>query len=67
MRTFLLALLCSGLLLPLAYGKDIHKEKSLYRNILVEESNGLRCLVFTVKRGDRNQTCMDLSDPKAIY
>ena len=66
MRTFLLALLCSGLLLPLAYGKDIHKEKSLYRNILVEESNGLRWLVFTVKRGDRNQTCMDLSDPKKL-
>ncbi|MDG1207194.1 MAG: fused MFS/spermidine synthase [Pseudomonadales bacterium] len=66
MRTFLLALLCAVFLLPCAYGKDIHKEKSLYRNILVKESNGLRCLVFTVKRGDRNQTCMDLSDPKRL-
>lgn len=70
MRIMLLTLLFSTLyaifLMPAAYGKDIHKEKSLYRNILVKESNGLRCLVFTVKRGDRNQTCMDLSDPKRL-
>ena len=46
--------------------KDIHKEKSLYRNIIVKEKNGRRCLVFAIKRGDRNQTCMDLSDPKKL-
>jgi len=49
-----------------AQAEDIHKEKSIYRNILVKEVYGRRCLVFTVKRGDRNQTCMDLNDPKKL-
>ena len=49
-----------------ALGKEIHKEKSLYRNIVVKEQSGRRCLVFSVKRGDRNQTCMDLKDPKKL-
>ena len=46
--------------------QDIHREKSLYRNIVVKEQYNRRCLVFTVKRGDRNQTCMDLNDPKRL-
>ena len=49
-----------------ASAKDIHREKSLYRNILVKEENNRRCLVFTVKRGDRHQTCMDLRNPKRL-
>jgi len=49
-----------------AQAEDIHREKSIYRNIVVKESYGRRCLVFTVKRGDRNQTCMDLSEPKKL-
>jgi len=44
----------------------IHKEKSLYRNIVVRESRNRRCLVFAVKRGDRNQTCISLNDPNRI-
>jgi hypothetical protein len=31
--------------------KDIHREKSLYRNIVVREQGNRRCLVFAVKRG----------------
>ncbi|HJN49895.1 MAG: fused MFS/spermidine synthase [Pseudomonadales bacterium] len=46
--------------------KTIHKEKSLYRNIVVRESNNRRCLVFSVKRGDKNQTCTDLRDPNLL-
>jgi spermidine synthase len=45
---------------------EIHQEKSLYRNIVVREADNRRCLLFTVKRGDRNQTCMDLQDPKRL-
>lgn len=41
----------------------IHKEKSLYRNIEVKESNNRRCLVFAMRGGDRNQSCMNLSHP----
>jgi spermidine synthase len=44
----------------------IHQEKSLYRNIIVKESRNRRCLVFSVKRQHRNQTCMDLKDPKRV-
>tara|TARA_R110002110_G_scaffold248571_7_gene464731 strand:+ start:92 stop:991 length:900 start_codon:yes stop_codon:yes gene_type:complete len=60
----LLALL--GFLPSAVWAADIHKEKSLYRNIVVKEEAGRRCLVFTVKRGDRNQTCMDLQTPKKL-
>ncbi|HIG39079.1 MAG: fused MFS/spermidine synthase [bacterium] len=49
-----------------AFSKEIHKEKSLYRNIIVKEQSGRRCLVFTLKRGDRNQTCMDLENPRKL-
>ena len=45
---------------------EIHREKSLYRNIVVKEADGRRCLLFSVKRGDRNQTCMDLEDPQRL-
>jgi spermidine synthase len=41
----------------------VHKEKSLYRNIMVTESAGRRCLAFSVKRQKRNQTCINLSNP----
>ena len=44
----------------------IHKEKSLYRNIEVKESSYRRCLVFAVKRGDHNQTCINLADPDRV-
>jgi spermidine synthase len=44
----------------------IHKEKSLYRNIVVKESGSRRCLVFAVKRGDRNQTCKNLQHPNRV-
>ncbi len=48
------------------FARDIHQEKSLYRNIVVRESFSRRCLVFAVKRGDRNQTCMDLRNPRKL-
>ncbi|MEX0942353.1 MAG: fused MFS/spermidine synthase [Pseudomonadales bacterium] len=51
---------------PASFGKTIHQEKSLYRNIVVSETGSRRCLVFAVKRGDRNQTCLDLDDPKRL-
>jgi len=60
-----LVLLCA--LTPyIASAEVIHQEKSLYRNIEVKESGNRRCLVFAVKKGDRNQTCMDLRDPRKV-
>jgi len=55
------------MLLPqIANSEVIHREKSLYRNILVKELGNRRCLVFAVKRGDKNQTCMDMENPKRL-
>ncbi len=48
------------------HAEVIHREKSLYRNIEVKESGSRRCLVFAVRDGDRNQTCMDLTDPDRV-
>lgn len=44
----------------------VHEERSQYRDIVVTEFNGQRCMLFNVVRGDMNQTCMDLSDPERL-
>lgn len=44
----------------------IHREKSLYRNIEVTETNERRCLIFAVRQTNHNQSCIDLADPKKI-
>ncbi len=44
----------------------VHREKSLYRNIVVSEKAGKRCLIFSVKRQERNQTCIYIDDPTRI-
>ena len=57
----LLALLL-GLLSAGAFAEVIHEERSLYRDITVEQNGTRRCLIFNVHRGDRNQTCVDVND-----
>lgn len=44
----------------------IHEEKSKYRDITVTQEGDRRCLLFNVHRGDRNQTCMLVSDPDQL-
>ncbi|MDQ9090167.1 fused MFS/spermidine synthase [Pseudoalteromonas haloplanktis] len=44
----------------------IHKERSLYRNILVEENGDLRCLKFDEKTRTSSQSCMYVSKPKEL-
>jgi len=41
----------------------IHQERSLYRNILVEDKGDLRCLRFNVKTSKTNQSCLYKSEP----
>jgi len=41
----------------------IHQERSLYRNILVEDKGDLRCLRFNVKSSKTNQSCLYKSEP----
>lgn len=67
-RNPLMAALCTLLLLTSApiHAEVIHEERSLYRNILVRDQGRERCLLFTVKRADRNQTCIDLDNPDRL-
>jgi len=44
----------------------IHKERSLYRNILVEDNHNLRCLKFNVKTSKSNQSCLYKNDPQRL-
>jgi len=46
--------------------KTIHSERSLYRNILVEEKRGLRCLKFNVRSSKTQQSCMLVDDPQRL-
>lgn len=46
--------------------KTIHSERSLYRNILVEENKGLRCLKFNVRSSKTQQSCMLVDDPQRL-
>ncbi len=64
---WLSTLLLSSLMLPLAaLAQIVHEERSLYRNILVQDRAGQRCLLFSERRADSYQTCMDLQDPDRI-
>lgn len=44
----------------------IHQEKSLYRNIVVKQTDNRRCLVFPTGKQDKNQSCVDLGQPKKL-
>tara|TARA_R110001592_G_scaffold172920_2_gene411484 strand:+ start:805 stop:1713 length:909 start_codon:yes stop_codon:yes gene_type:complete len=46
-----------------AHAKVIHQERSLYRNILVEDNDDLRCLKFNVKSTKTQQSCFLKSQP----
>jgi spermidine synthase len=50
----------------LAQRTVIHEERSQYRNVIVTEFNQQRCMIFNVHRGDMNQTCIDLRDPRRL-
>ncbi len=63
------ALLITTLLLPLSQVADariIHRERSLYSTILVDQRGSLICLQFSVRTDQRNQTCLDRKAPKKM-
>jgi len=59
-------LLCSLLTISFSHAKVIHNERSLYRNILVEDINDLRCLKFNVKSTKTQQSCYLKSKPQQL-
>lgn len=44
----------------------IHEERSLYRHIQVKQRGRIRCMVFSIRSDDRNQSCLDLDDRRRM-
>ena len=63
--TYLLLILMLSLAFD-AESKVIHKERSVYRNIFVEDEGDIRCLKFSVKRETTNQSCIYKSQPNKM-
>ena len=62
-------ILATALLLGIAIpadGKVIHRERSLYSTILVDQRGSTICLQFSVRKDQRNQSCMDRNDPRKM-
>ena len=67
MNNYLKCLLITTLIFALTVNaKIVHKERSLYRNILVEDNHNLRCLKFNVKSSKTNQSCLYKNDPQRL-
>jgi spermidine synthase len=49
-----------------ATAKVVHSERSLYRNIIVEDKGDLRCLKFNVKTTKTRQSCLYKSKPQQL-
>lgn len=68
LTSYALSIICviSLLLSPMAHAEVIHKEKSLYRNILVEDEGDLRCLKFNERSSKTQQSCFLKSQPQTL-
>ncbi len=53
-------------LISVVQAQVIHQERSLYRNILVEDKGDLRCLKFNVKSSQTQQSCFLKSQPQQL-
>lgn len=52
---------------PSTTAKEIHKERSIYRNVVIVEEGDLRCMRFETRRKKiANQACIDLNDPERL-
>ncbi len=62
----LIALIASGLAPAVADARIVHRERSLYSTILVDQRGSLTCLQFSIRRDQRNQSCIDNRHPKEM-
>jgi len=67
----LVAALVAVLMIPLLFSVSVsadvvHEERSLYRDITVVQTGQRRCLIFNIRIGDRNQTCVDVNEPEKL-
>ncbi len=63
-RVISAALLCA--ISIAANAELIHRERSLYQTILVNKNGSTVCLQFSVRRDQRNQSCIDQRRPKEM-
>lgn len=49
-----------------AAGRVIHKERSLYRTVMVVQDQQRLCMQFSVRRDQRNQSCKDRRDARRL-
>ena len=63
---FALGLLGLALLLPSAWAEVVHRERSLYQTILVVKQGRTLCLQFSLRRAQRNQSCLDERRPERM-
>ncbi|MCR9279270.1 MAG: fused MFS/spermidine synthase [Pseudomonadaceae bacterium] len=47
-----------------ADAKIVHRERSLYSTVLVNKTDNILCLAFSIKRDQRNQSCIDTRAPR---
>lgn len=67
LRVLAVVLMLGGsLAADLAQAKVIHKERSLYSTILVDQRGSLVCLQFSIRSDQRNQSCMDRRRPQQM-
>ncbi|MBT8141477.1 MAG: fused MFS/spermidine synthase [Gammaproteobacteria bacterium] len=66
-KVFLILIVASIFVSSSLQARVIHKERSLYRNIMVTQESGQRCLMFTIRRSAKSrQSCVDLRNPKRL-
>jgi len=61
-----LSLIVLILLPTMSFSKVIHSERSLYRNIIVDEKGNQRCLKFNTKSSKTNQSCIFKDNPDKL-
>ena len=62
----MLAIALAGVWPTAADARVIHKERSLYSTIVVDQQGSMLCLQFSARRDQRNQTCMDKRRPREM-
>lgn len=61
---YLLVLLLACM--PAAANKVLHEQRSLYSNIVIKQAGDRICLLFSVRRDQRNQSCMNTRKPREM-
>lgn len=61
-----MVLVCLSIFCSAAQAKVIHRERSLYSTILVDQRGSTLCLQFSVRSDQRNQSCVDQKNPKKL-